>query len=181
MRARASLVAGMCALVALTGLGALASCKDKERGSATPAASATPPPATVPAGSAAASTTPARPSPPTPAPGPIGEPLSIDDAAKVLPQIDGKEILPLKQTSDNRQVHGTWCIDGDGADEVARRIGRAMADAGYSNLGIRGDAKKAGVQGDRDAFRMSMIVSASSAVTCPAPKHYFASATIFRK
>jgi hypothetical protein len=26
-----------------------------------------------------------------------------------------------------------------------------------------------------------MIVSASSAANCPAPKHYFASATVFRK
>jgi hypothetical protein len=27
---------------------------------------------------------------------------------------------------------------------------------------------------------MSMIVSGSTAATCPAPQHYFASATIFR-
>lgn len=182
MRTRACLVAGISALVAIGALGALASCKDKERGSAALTASETPPPAPPPAGSAAPkAATPARPSVPTPVPGPVGEPLSIEDAAKVLPAIDGKEILPLKQTSDKRQVHGTWCIDGDGADEVARRLGRSMADAGFSSLGIRGDAKKAGVQGDRDGFRMSMIVSASSAVTCPAPKHYFASATIFRK
>lgn len=117
---------------------------------------------------------------PTPAPKPLGDPLSIEDAAAALPKIDGKEILPLKNTSDKRQVHGTWCIDGDGADDVARKVGRMMADAGYTALAIRGDAKKAGVQGDRGAFRMSMVVSASSAASCPAPAHYFASATIFR-
>ncbi len=98
----------------------------------------------------------------------------------MLPAITAKEILALKQTSDGRQVHGTWCMDGDGAEDVAKQVGKLMADAGYTALSIRGDAKKAGVQGDKDGYRMSMIVSGSTAATCPAPQHYFASATIFR-
>lgn len=98
----------------------------------------------------------------------------------MVPPFSSKVILPLKPTSDGRQVHATWCMDGDGAEDVAKQVGQQMAQAGYTALSIRGDAKKAGVQGDRDGFRMSMIVSASSAVNCPAPQHYFASATIFR-
>jgi hypothetical protein len=124
-----------------------------------------------------------RPSLPTPATEPPpsdGAPLSLEDAAKAVPPLTGKSILPLRQTSDKRQVHATWCLDGDAADEVAREVGRQMATAGYGSLAIRGNARKAGVQGDRDGFRMSMVVSASSAANCPAPKHYFASATIFR-
>jgi hypothetical protein len=98
----------------------------------------------------------------------------------MLPAITSKQILPLKPTSDGRQVHATWCMDGSGAEDVARQVGQLMAKAGYTALSIRGDAKKAGVQGDRDGYRMSMIVSASSAANCPAPQHYFASATIFK-
>lgn len=159
----------------------LAACKEN-RDTAPPARASAPAPAPAAPRDAPAAqdSAPARPSAPTPAPKPLGDPLSIDDAAKVLPAIDGKEILPLKQTSDQRQVHGTWCIDGDGADDVARKVGRKMAEAKFEGIAIRGDARKAGVQGDRDGFRMSMIVSASSAANCPAPKHYFASATIFR-
>jgi hypothetical protein len=122
----------------------------------------------------------ARPSLPTQPSPATGDPVSVEDATKVLPVIEGKEVLALKQTSDKRQVHGTWCIDGDGADDVAKKVGRMMAQAGYSGLSIRGDAKKAGVQGDRDGYRMSMVVSASSAASCAAPVHYFASATIFK-
>jgi len=104
----------------------------------------------------------------------------VEEAAKVIPSFTWKMILPLKQTSDGRQVHGTWCMDGTGAEDVAKTVGQQMAQSGYTALSIRGDAKKAGVQGDRDGYRMSMIVSASSAANCPAPQHYFASATVFK-
>jgi hypothetical protein len=107
-------------------------------------------------------------------------PVSIEEAEKVLPAIVGTQVLGLKQTSDKRQVHATWCIDGEGADGVAKLVARWMADAGYTGLSVRGDARKAGVAGDRDGFRMSMVVSASGAASCAAPQHYFASATIFR-
>jgi hypothetical protein len=108
------------------------------------------------------------------------EPMLIEEAKAALPKIEGNVIIDLKQTSDKRQVHATWCIDGSGADEVARLVGKWMADAGYTALSIRGDARKAGVSGDRGTIRLSMVVAASGAANCPAPQHYFASATIFR-
>jgi type IV secretory pathway VirB10-like protein len=162
----------------------LLACKDKQAPSP-----AVPPPTTTTtttAGTASDAATvgvpPDHPRAPTIEDEPPGEPLSVEDAAKVIPTLEGgKEILPLRQTSDKRQVHATWCLDGDGADNVARKVERQMAAAGYTALAVRGDARKAGVQGERDGFRMSMIVSASSAANCPAPKHYFASATIFRQ
>lgn len=169
----------------VVGLGillALVACKDKP--AATPEASRHAPAATSspgsdatpkPVGSAAP-----RPALPTPPPPPSGVPITIPEIEKVLPAIEGTQIVPLKQTSDKRQVHGTWCIDGDGAEDVARKVGRMMATAGYTGLSIRGNAKKAGVQAERDGYRMSMVVSASSAASCAAPLHYFASATIFR-
>ena len=92
----------------------------------------------------------------------------------------GNPIIALKQTSDQLQVHGTWCIDGTSADDVAKQLGQEMAQAKYTGLAIRGDARKAGVAGDRDGVRLSMVVSASSAQVCAAPAHYFASATIYR-
>ncbi|HUS29630.1 MAG TPA: hypothetical protein VMZ53_14050 [Kofleriaceae bacterium] len=107
-------------------------------------------------------------------------PMQIEDARAVLPKIEGNVILDLKQTSDKRQVHATWCIDGTGADEVAKLVGKWMSDAGYTALSIRGDARKAGVSGDRGEIRLSMVVASSGAANCPAPTHYFASATIFR-
>jgi hypothetical protein len=161
---------------------AVIACKDKQ--AAAPASTPAPTPATphtATADASAARTPDTTPKAPTERDAPLGEPLSIEDAAKAIPKLAGKEILPLRQTSDKRQVHATWCLDGESADDVAKAVGRQMAEAGYKNLAIRGDAKKAGVQGERDAFRMSMIVSASSAANCPAPKHYFASATIFRQ
>lgn len=149
-------------------------CKDKQPAAPAPTPSASPP------ATSAAKKPEARPSLPTPEPRAIGQPLSVEEAEKILPPFTAKLILPLKPTSDGRQIHATWCMDGDGAEDVAKQVGQQLAQAGYTALSIRGDAKKAGVQGDRDGFRLSMIVSASSAATCPAPKHYFASATIFR-
>ncbi len=108
------------------------------------------------------------------------KPISIEEATAALPQLPGTPIIGLKQTSDQQQVHGTWCIDGTSADDVARQVGHALAQAKYGALTIRGDARKAGVVGDRDGIRFSMVVSASSAAVCAAPAHYFASATIFK-
>lgn len=163
-------------LVALVLAGA---CKEKTSPASQPAASPAP---STPAGAATdkPKPEPARPSLPTPLPPPAGAPITVEDAQKLLPPIESKQILELKPTSDGRQVHGTWCMDGTGAEDVAKNVGKLMADKGYTALAIRGDAKKAGVQGDRDGYRMSMIVSASSAANCPAPAHYFASATIFK-
>lgn len=158
----------------------LVACKDKQPSPAPPAPSA-PVPSAIDAGPVGVKPD-ERPHAPTIEDEPLGEPLSLEDAAKVLPTLDGgKEILPLRQTSDKRQVHATWCLDGEAADDVARNVGRKMAAAGYADITTRGDARKAGVQGAREGFRMSMIVSASSAANCPAPKHYFASATVFRQ
>lgn len=161
----------------LTTVGAVA-CKDKQAAAPAPIAPATT--VTPPDGGNVKKPEAARPSLPTPEPRPVGQPLSVEEAEKIIPPFSSKVILPLKPTSDGRQVHATWCMDGDGAEDVAKHVGQQMAQAGYTALSIRGDAKKAGVQGDRDGFRMSMIVSASSAANCPAPQHYFASATIFR-
>ncbi len=158
----------------------LAACKDKQ--AAAPAPTAPAPSAPIAPADAAARPEVARPSEATTPREPLGEPLSTEDAAKIIPALaTGKEILPLRQTSDKRQVHATWCLDGETADEVAKDVGRQMSAAGFNNLAIRGEARKAGVQGDKDGFHLSMIVSASSAANCPAPKHYFASATVFRK
>jgi hypothetical protein len=177
---RASLAAALVASIA--GAACLASCKDKPS-TATPPASAesipTPPtPLTPPA--AKPRVEPPRPALPTPAAASTGAAITVEEAEKMYPAIDSKQILGAKPTSDGKQVHETWCMDGTGADDVARKVGEKMAAAGYTGLAIRGDAKKAGVQGDREGYRMSMVVSASSAANCPAPQHYFASATIFK-
>ena len=108
------------------------------------------------------------------------KPISVADASAVLPKLEGTQVIGLKQTSDEAQVHGTWCIDGTSADDVAKQVGHLLAQSGYANISIRGDARKAGVAGDREGIRFSMVVSASSASVCAAPAHYFASATIFR-
>jgi hypothetical protein len=165
---------------AITLLVALAACKTKESKPAPVVVTPTTMPAGSGSGSAPTTDTPRPALPdvkqaPTPA-----EPMTVDDARAALPKIEGTVVLELKQTSDHRQVHGTWCIDGAGAQDVARLVGQWMAEAGYSALSIRGDDRKAGVSGDKGSIRMSMIVSASGAASCAAPAHYFASATIFR-
>ncbi len=109
-----------------------------------------------------------------------GKPITVADATAALPKMPGSEIIALKPTSDQNQVHGTWCIDGTSADDVAKQIGQVLAQASYTNISVRGDEKKAGVAGDRGDIRFSMVVSASSAAVCAAPAHYFASATIYR-
>jgi hypothetical protein len=156
------------------------SCKDKK-----PAVRSVDPSvgsARAPVGSAP--TTPPRPELPAdtnhPPPGSPPEPMQIEEARAALPKIAGTVILDLKQTSDHLQVHGTWCIDGSGADDVAKQVGGWLAEAGYTQLSIRGDERKAGVSGDRGTIRLSMVVAASGAANCAAPQHYFASATIFR-
>ena len=52
------------------------------------------------------------------------EPVTIEEAQAVLPKIEGTQVLALKQTSDSRQVHGTWCIDGESADGVAKLVAK---------------------------------------------------------
>jgi hypothetical protein len=116
----------------------------------------------------------------TPAPPRPGKPITASEARAALPALGGSTIIELKQTSDQLQVHGTWCIDGTSADDVAKHIGHELAKVKYENLSIRGDARKAGVAGTRGEIRFSMVVSASSAQVCAAPVHYFASATIFK-
>jgi hypothetical protein len=106
--------------------------------------------------------------------------LTIEEAAAVLPAIDGAAILPLKHTSDQRQVHGTWCIEGSSAQDVSRKVGDWMTVAGFRGVVVRGDARKAGVQGERGGFRLSMVVSASTAASCSAPTRYFSSATVYK-
>jgi len=161
----------------------LAGCKDKQQAPA-PAPATAPKPAptqTTPKPSLPAETPPAAPTAPSEEPAkPPGKPISVAEATAALPALTSPQIIALKQTSNQEQVHGTWCIDGTSADDVAKQIGRALAQAKYTAISIRGDAKKAGVSGDRDGVRFSMIVSASSAAVCAAPAHYFASATIFK-
>jgi len=165
---------------AITLMVALAACNKKEAKPAPVVVT----PTTMPAGSGTSAPKADTPRPSLPddvkqAPAPA-EPMTVEDARAALPTIAGTVVLDLKQTSDHRQVHGTWCIDGAGAQDVAKQVGQWMADAGYSALSIRGDDRKAGVSGDKGSIRMSMIVSASGAASCAAPAHYFASATIFR-
>ncbi|HTL38208.1 MAG TPA: hypothetical protein VL326_33995 [Kofleriaceae bacterium] len=153
-------------------------CKDKPAHEAP----ATPPAPPKPAGSATTGSAAPRPELPEDVVDKANppEPMLIEEARAALPKIVGAVILDLKQTSDKRQVHATWCIDGSGADDVAKLVGKWMAEAGYTALSIRGDARKAGVSGDRGTIRLSMVVAASGAANCAAPQHYFASATIFR-
>jgi hypothetical protein len=116
----------------------------------------------------------------TPKPVKPNKPITIAEATAAVPEIPGRQIIGIKLTSDQQQAHATWCIDGTSADDVAKQIGQALGQAKYTGLSIRGDARKAGVVGDRDGTRFSMVVSASSAAVCAAPAHYFASATIFK-
>jgi hypothetical protein len=162
----------MCVLLLVVG-----ACKDKTPRADPAAGSSTATPAPTPKGSA----TPAPPALPADVVRDMPvEPMLIEEARAALPKIEGTMIIDLKQTTDKRQVHGTWCIDGTSADDVAKLVGRWMSEAGYTALSIRGDARKAGVSGDRGTIRLSMVVAASGAANCAAPTHYFASATLFR-
>jgi hypothetical protein len=152
-------------------------CKDKQQA---PAPTTKAPAAPTQAGPKP--TLPAEQAPATGGDAPVkpNKPISLQEATAALPQLPGTQIIALKQTSDQQQVHGTWCIDGTSADDVAKQVGHSLAQGKYGALTIRGDARKAGVMGDRDGIRFSMVVSASSAAVCAAPAHYFASATIFK-
>jgi hypothetical protein len=166
-------------LAAVLALAAVGGCKEKKQEA--PAPSAPSPSQPTPAPSLPAETAPAAPSAPAePGQPKPSKPVTVVDATAALPKLEGNQIIALKQTSDQMQVHGTWCIDGKSADDVAKQVGQSLAQAGYTGISIRGDERKAGVVGDREGMRFSMVVSASSAQVCAAPAHYFASATIFR-
>src|SRR6185503_17418202 len=110
--------------IACAVLAALGACKEKQE---TPAPAVKPP----------APPQPAAPKPclpeetPAPAEAKPGKPISVDEAKTALPPLGGREIIELKQTSDGHQVHGTWCIDGTSADDVAKQIGRSLAQVKY--------------------------------------------------
>jgi hypothetical protein len=152
---------------------AVAACKERQQTPAAGSNAPEKPKAESPKPSLPSETAPAEPPKPT-------KPIAIEEASAALPDFGGKQIIALKQTSDQRQVHGTWCIDGTSADDVAKHLGHTLAQAKYTGMSIRGDARKAGVAADRGEIRISMVVSASSAQVCAAPAHYFASATIFK-
>jgi hypothetical protein len=161
-------------LAALSLCAATAACKQRQEapgGVAKPAPTAPAAPAATPSATEATPEVPPKP----------GTPITVEEASAALPLLGGTSIIALKQTADKLQVHGTWCIDGTSADDVAKHVGDKLADAKYENVSIRGDARKAGVAGDRGEIRFSMVVSASSAQVCAAPVHYFASATIFKR
>jgi hypothetical protein len=122
---------------------------------------------------------PAADAPPAPELKPT-QPITVDEARAALPPINGTQLIAPKQTSDRRQVHATWCIDGTSADDVAQQLALALGEANYTEVSVRGDARKAAVAGRRDGVRLSMVVSASAAQVCAAPAHYFASASVFK-
>lgn len=134
-------------------------------------------------GSSVALAPPPKPQPtPQPAAAPSPAPVAIDakTALAELPAMKTEAIIAPVTTADGRQVHGTWCLDGAGADGVMRDLAAALAKAGWTNVTTRGDATKAGVSAERDGYRASYVVSASTANQCRAPGHYFASLTMFR-
>jgi hypothetical protein len=108
------------------------------------------------------------------------QPLNPDDAIGMLPKLSGETMIAPAATADQHQVHGTWCLPGTAADAVAADLSATLTKAGWADITTRGDAMKAGVSAERDGYRLSYIVSASSAANCRAPGHYFASATLFR-
>jgi hypothetical protein len=114
------------------------------------------------------------------APSPPPAPIDAKTALAELPAMTVDAMIAPTATADGRQVHGTWCLDGSGADGVMRGLAGSLAKAGWTNLTTRGDATKAGVSAERDGYRASYVVSASTANKCRAPGHYFASLTIFR-
>ena len=164
----------------------LAACKDKTPPPPAPAAPAVPAAPTAPAAPAvpATSTAPATPTAPAapalPSSPATLEPITVADATALLPKLDGDAMLPVKTTADGMQAHATWCLAGTAADAVAASLATTMTAAGYTDLATRGDAQKAGVSGERDGVHLSYVISASSAASCRAPGHYFASATLFR-
>lgn len=151
----------------------LVACKDRN-------AARQPAPAPTPSGSAA----PSAPRPPAlapapPAPAPEVQPLSDADVAAMLPKLDGDVLIAPKTTADAHQAHATWCVAGTSASGVTAALGTTMTGAGWTHLASRGDERKAGVSGERDGYRLSYVVSASSAANCRAPAHYLVSATLF--
>ena len=175
-RARARLVVLGCAL-------ALCACKDKR-----PAPPATSAPTPAPAEHArdaqaappiAPSITPSVPDA-TRSAAPAPQPITAEDAAAAMPKLTGDVMIAAKATADGRQVHGTWCLPGTAADAVVHDLAATLTAAGWADVTTRGDATKAGVSAERDGYRLSYVVSASSAATCRAPGHYLASATMFR-
>ena len=166
--------------VAVTACLLIVGCKDKQQAPAPATAPKPAPTQPAPKPSLPTTETPAAPTAPAEQPARPGKPITVAEATAALPAITSPQIIALKQTSNQEQVHGTWCIDGTSADDVAKQVGHLLAQANYTGLSIRGDAKKAGVSGDREGVRFSMVVSASSAAVCAAPAHYFASATIFK-
>jgi hypothetical protein len=152
----------------------LAACKSKTAPPPAPAAPAT-------TAAPAAPATPAVPAAPALPSSPAKlEPITVADATALLPKLDGDAMIPVKTTADGMQAHATWCLAGTGADAVAASLATTMTAAGYTDLATRGDAQKAGVSGERDGVHLSYVISASSAASCRAPGHYFASATLFR-
>ncbi len=107
--------------------------------------------------------------------------IGVTEIAPLLPMIAGDSILALQATADGHQLHATWCIAGTRADAVAKLLDDAMIATGWTATSRRGDAVKAGVSGEHDRYRLSFVVTASTAPSCPSPAHYFASATAFRQ
>jgi hypothetical protein len=78
------------------------------------------------------------------------------------------------------ETSGTWCLPGTAADAVVTDLAATLTKNGWTDVRTRGDAVKAGVSADRNTYRLSYVVSASSAANCRAPGHYLASATMFQ-
>ena len=107
-------------------------------------------------------------------------PIDIQAALAQLPELKADPMIAPRTTADGQQLHGTWCLRGSDADGVSHDLAASLASAGWTNIATKGDAMKAGVSAERDGYRASFVVSASTAPACRAPGHYFASLTMFR-
>ncbi len=106
--------------------------------------------------------------------------LDVSAATDMLPKLEGEVILAPKANADVTQVHATWCVPGQAADAAAQAIGTTVAAQGWTGISTRGDAVNAGIAGDREGYRLSIVVAASTIATCASPGHYMAAATLIR-
>jgi len=97
-----------------------------------------------------------------------------------MPSLVGDPIVAPRVDPTGTMVHASWCVAAGAADAAAGAIAATLARQGWAELATRGDASRAGVAGDRDGDRVSIVVAASTLASCPAPGHYLATATLSR-
>jgi hypothetical protein len=105
-------------------------------------------------------------------------PLTVEDAAKAMPPLDARELVPPALSPNGRQVRFSYCVDAEDIDTAARALVANLSSASWGKIASRapdGAAQTArhGIAAEKGDLRLSITVQAVRRSGCDASVNQF--------